>query len=93
MSAQFEAICYILNTKDVDFLMQYGEEFYSIYTTTKTGAVVLDETNCYVNEYRTIRKHYDDYGTIIDKISFISTITEESSLFRNFVDTTSPAAL
>lgn len=92
MSAQFEAICYILNTKDVNFLMQYGEEFYSIYTTTKTGAVILDETNCYVNEYRIIRKHYDDYGTIIDKISFISTITEESSLFRNFVDTTSPAA-
>lgn len=92
MSAQFEAICYILNTKNVDFMLQYGEEFYSIYTTTKTGKIVLDETNCYVNEYRIIRKHYDEYGNIIDKTSFLSSLVTENTLFRTFIDTTSPAA-
>lgn len=91
MTAQFEAICYILNTKDIEFMLKYGEEFYSTYITTKSGKIVVDEPNCYVNEYRIIRKHYDDYGTIIDKSSFLSSITEDKSLFRTFVDTTSPA--
>lgn len=91
MTAQFEAICYILNTKDTNFMLQYGEEFYSVYNTTKTGKVVVDETNCYVNEYRIIRKHYNDYGNIIDKSSFISSLVTEKTLFRSFIDTTSPA--
>lgn len=91
ISAKLEAICYILNTKDVDFLLKYDVEFYSTYVFDKAGKKVLDTANCYATEYNIILNYYNKYGVIIDKTSFLGELNTETTRITTLYETSLPA--
>lgn len=91
IQAKCLAICYILNAKDVDFLLKYNVEFYSTYIFDKSGKKVLDIDNCYATEYNIILNYYNKYGVIIDKPSFLGELSANKTRIKEIYDTTLPA--
>lgn len=90
ISAKCLAICYIINTKDTDFLLKYDAEFYSAYTTDKVGKRVVDSVNSFAAEYNIILDYYSKYNVVIDKAAFLSELGSTTK-FTDFADTTLPA--
>lgn len=86
-NGRYLALCYIINSKDADFLTTYGVEYYKDYDISKTNGKLVD-LDGYAIEYNTILTHYQTYGTIPTAIELATQLGQDSVLAHSGIETT-----
>lgn len=89
-NSKYLALCYIINSSDVDFLLKYGPEYYQDYDLTKGGEIIA--LDGYLPEYNAILNHYKRYNVIPTAIEIATYLTSDSVLAHSGITPTSSPA-
>lgn len=90
-NSRYLALCYIINSKDADFLQRFGPEYYQDYDLDKkTGNIITIKS--YDVDYKAIQNHYNKYSVIPTATELITSLPKDSILADLGIEETSSPA-